>query len=251
MNIIIFRTIVGMLLLVALSCCKQPTTPSGLVTSGEDRPDTVHSIVKATIDGVPWVLETPGILSPGAITSAGILVRTGSILVGQAFLHHNAEPFNNYITLHCTRSSNLTSADFRTRDGSVDALRTWDDEDMVIMYIAPLTITAPFTPDTLRASGYIKTQRAEQYLPGQQPGTFRIVDIERAVYVSTAYNRYSQFPQSNDSSIYASLILTQYDLIKHRAAGRFSFTIIDRQTKQTVEIKDGTFENVPLERTAN
>ncbi len=80
MNIIIFRTIVGMLLLVAISCCKQPTTPNRPVTSGEERPDTVHSIVKATINGVAWLWETPGVPTSDYVTSDGRIVRDSPFL---------------------------------------------------------------------------------------------------------------------------------------------------------------------------
>ncbi len=250
MNTIIFRTIVGMLLLVAVSCCKQPTPPPDEpTTSAEPRPDTVHSIVRATINGIPWEIETPGVSTSDYVTSDGHSVHRASLLSGQVGCVHQVYSDRSYIDILFTRTSNIYAFEVRKPDNSLDVLRSWDYEELSILNNAIPTIIAPFSPDVLRDITYIKTRKREVYMPGNG-GTMRVVDLDSATITSVRYSL--DFNDIyHDSVVYVFFKLREYNLNKHRASGDFSFKIVDHETKQIVEVKNGTFDNVPLQRSTN
>jgi hypothetical protein len=133
-------------------------------------------------------------------------------------------------------------------DARLDSLRTWEIEEFEFLFIAPDKIITPFSPATLRAFSWVKTQASEVNLIVAS-GVLSLQTRYSAVY-SALYDLYALDPSYDklysSTILEASLTIDKYDREKGRISGRFSFHVIGSIGKEDISIRDGVFENVKL-----
>jgi hypothetical protein len=236
------------------TACKSPVQP---VPSIQDR-DTVHSVVSARITApgmvnVLWELRTPAdTLSVAAVTSTGDTTTKGVITSGEVYVFHNIRDDEPYISLNITKQFNIKITEIKREDnGKSVALRSWTLHNFDIYFDAPKNISAPFVPVNIRRLTWQQSTMSE-YLVADGSGNAYLMTGEIARHTDIRYLLYyTNQPIYNCKIERAWLIIDKYDLTTKRVSGRFSLRAVSRIDSTVVDIQDGMFDNVYLQRYAN
>jgi hypothetical protein len=201
-----------------------------------------------------WEVRRPDTISNGKVgffNSRNVLdTRQGSVVYTFIRCYHNLSTNNNYISIVINNPKNVRiyATQINNIDQRLDSLRTWEEEELRFLFIAPPVIVTPFSPGTLRAFSWIKTQASEVNLIVSS-GVLSLQTRYSAVYsveyilnaqISVYGNKYSS------TILEASLTIDKYDKEKGRISGRFSFHVIGSINKEDISIRDGVFDNVKL-----
>jgi hypothetical protein len=252
------------ILLLLLSCCKQPIQPVIEPPLNFDEPDTIKSFVSFTLtaplwNSYKWELNTPAdTFSKGAVTSTGIIMRPQLWRVGGVIATNFVK--SQLLIIDCSYSSNLITKDFIHPNNSVlDALRSWQQANLKFAYKLPLIITPPIKLDTLSTFLWSDQQYQEQFVSGNSPTSWSILPFVSDVFSEMKYwhvfwQRDTTFYSEEEQNLYrtrverAEFYLDRYDTVRQRVDGRFSFRMIG-YNGTVIDIKDGRFVNVRLNRT--
>jgi hypothetical protein len=258
MKSLYLNTTLAMLLLLAATACKIPVQPAPQI---QDR-DTVHSTVRASLTApgmvnALWEVRTPAdTLSSAAITSLGDTTTKSVISSGGVYVFHNIRENEPYINLLVAKHSNLRTAEVaRADNGKPLALRSWNIESLSVYFrILNNSFTAPYVVSTLNDFQWLQSEFSERIVSDGN-GKFSIITMESARYTNTQYSSKAQYlsnPKLYQSKVErAWMMIDEYDIVKNRVSGRFSFRLIDSITGEVVDIQNGTFTNVYLQRYAN
>jgi hypothetical protein len=239
--------ILGVALLLLESCTK----PIGPVV---EVPDTVKSYVRAIITAPDmtnqvWEVHYPDTVSKGIVGftsySGAEGVREGDPAVSYIGCLHNLNPNNQSISLtiwypHDVKTEQLLAG----TANYIDSLRTWQEDRLEFLFVAPPAITAPYTPTKLRAFRWKSLGWAERYIPtSSNQWNIRALPYTnyQVSYILTSYDTLDKATIQE-----ATLTIDRYDLEKKRISGRFSFRAIGSINGETIEIRNGVFDNVRL-----
>ena len=241
----------SIIVLLSLSGCVKPIGPD------PNQPDTVKSFVRATITAPGmtnqlWEVHYPDTVSNGVLGftrydgTQG--TRKGDLILSNIDFFHNLNPNNQSIKLtvwypHDLKIRQLVASG--SSDNYIDSLRTWQEEQFEFTFVAPATITAPYTPTKLRAFSWESLGWAERYVPSSYTNQWYIQALPYTNYqVSYIYDSDLKLYQSTIQE--ATLTIDRYDLDKKRVSGRFSFRVVGSIHGEVIEIKNGVFDNVRL-----
>lgn len=253
----------GAAALLPVSCTK-PVGP------GRDEPDTVKSFVRATITAPGmtnqlWEVHYPDTVSNGEVGFTQYDGTQGTrhekAVVSLIESLQNLNPNNQNISLtiwypHDVKIQQVVASG--NSDNYIDSLRTWQEERLEFLFVAPPTITVPYTPTKLRAFRWQSFGWAEQFVPAlggtnhpasTYSGHWFIQALPYKNY-EVSYNSTSNLTLYQSTIQEATLTIDRYDLDKKRISGRFSFRVVGSIHGEVIEIKNGVFENVFLS-TAN
>lgn len=246
------------LLTIVLWSLESCTTTIG--PEATEEPDTVKSYVRAIVTtpdmtNQVWEVRRPDTISNGKVgffNSRNVLdTRQGEAVYTYIGCNHNLDPDNNNISIVISKPKNVRiyATQINNIDQRLDSLRTWEEEELRFLFIAPPVIVAPFSPGTLRAFSWTRTQASEVNVIVSS-GVLSLQTKYNVIY-SANYNLYFAdnpiYEKKYSSTILeASLTIDKYDREKGRISGRFSFHVIGSIGKEDISIRDGVFENVKL-----
>jgi hypothetical protein len=247
-------TLSSMALLWSLESCTQPISPEPT-----EKPDTIKSYVRAIVTTPDmtnqlWEVRTPDTVSDGKVgffnAHGSLGTRQGQVAYTFVSCDHNLDPKNNSISLFIRKPKNVRiyATQINNIDQRLDSLRTWEIEELALLFIAPDKIITPFSPATLRAFSWVKTQASEVNLIVAS-GVLSLQTRYSGIY-SVEYNLYALNPihenKYSSTILEASLTIDKYDREKGRISGRFSFHVIGSIGKEDISMRYGVFENVKL-----
>lgn len=237
----------GAAALLPVSCTK-PVGPGG------NEPDTVKSVVRATITAPGmtnqlWEVHYPDTVSNGVLGFTRLDgtqgTRKGDLALSDIGCFHNLNPNDPLISItiwypHDIKTGQLVAG----TTNYIDSLRTWQEEQLEFLFVAPATIIAPYSPPTLRGFRWKSLSATEQYVPTSL-NQWNIQALWSTNYeISYSSTSYLALYQSTIQE--ATLTIDRYDLDKKRVSGRFSFRVVGSIHGEVIEIKNGVFENVRL-----
>jgi hypothetical protein len=136
--------------------------------------------------------------------------------------------------------------------GQVDSLRSWKHERLIFQLQVPINLgyieySTSKTTDVTDFT-WVEYDVQERYVPPSSNSSSQewYITALRSIVTNVEYN----FILSKNDYIYRSTIdslyvsITNYDPVKKRISGRFSFKVIGSINKEVIELRDGVFENV-------
>jgi hypothetical protein len=252
------------LLLLLLSCCKQPVQPIVEIPLNFDEPDTIKSFVSFTLRAPVWnVYRWEGKLPSETLSKERVTPDEISIMRipqdGLGFSHAIKSSFCHW---YVGKGSDLISRDYpRLGDTIIDALRSWRGTSISVSFRVPKTIQTPisFASDSMLTFSYVDARYQEMFVARPRPNKSSILSFVSDVFSKMEY--WPPFWQQNDTSFYSlsernlyrtrversEFYLDRYDTVRQRVDGRFSFRMIGYDGT-VIDIKDGRFINVKLAR---
>jgi hypothetical protein len=255
---IVYSWLAAIILLLVSSCTKpiEPENP-------HQQSDTVSAFVRAVITAPDrqnqiWQIRGRDTLSNGIVgyvrTDGFNGTRNGEIVQSYSDCFHNLNPQNSYINLTITKSSNVIIYDTKTIELSsiisrFDSLRSWDREQLQIIFKAPSSIVVPFYVSSslvVRSVQWERSKIQERYLPSNgNTWSIRSIYITefKALYAQTYFSFESHLRSKLDS---VAIVIEKYDRNKGYISGKFYVEYTNLMSSEIIRIQNGVFENVKL-----
>ncbi len=251
---------------LCLTACTNPITPTYIQSFEE--PDTVRSTVSAIVNGKPWKFVTPDTVSLGAYDNNGNLYRRDEPLYNIVSAKYD-KVLNSPFSVGGGGAFNVRSREVQVTaivNGvpsptatTTGAVRDWQSSGLYFAFRMPKNITLPFLleKDSLdqfswSVGSYFEVYRLFSFqLPGGNNPQWSItVDtrVNEGIEIKYRFGFGDPIYQGRyDSRVErAWLRIDRYDLVKWRVSGAFSFRATNLKG-ETVDIENGTFENVKLD----
>jgi hypothetical protein len=242
-------------ILLLLSSCAKPLAPE----TPQDEPDTAKSYVRAYVQtpnlNQIWEMRNRDTLSKtivGGVSANGIMfTRSGELACDNVYCLKFASGFSfvfkNVRDLEIRTQRNVNSV---LLYGQIDSLRSWKQEKLTFQFETSANITGEVTTSVSSGFGWSEFKVQENFAPpasnnASQEWTIvsfhsNVVDVQYNVVLSKNDYMY----RSTIDSAYVTI--TNYDSIKKRISGRFSFKVVGSINKEVIELRDGVFENVQV-----